>query len=354
MLCVLMLCIVWERSLEILHQAKLQAKTIVLQCLPPALPTKAIAWVDRMIDYNVSGGKCLRGAMIVETARKMQPAASPTDLTRAALCGWAVEYLQASFLVADDIMDDSETRRGRPCWYKVEGVNQEAVNDVLILESSVYQLLSNQLRGQTFHLPILELFHSVSFATTIGQLLDVSAPFQQNWSEYTSEKYQAIVVNKTASYTVFLPLAVGMYLGGATKEDVEQVRPLCMKIGEYFQIQDDYLDCFGDPTVTGKVGTDIVDGKCSWFIVEALKLCNPQQLQVLQDNYGQSAPLQQAQVRQVYGELHLEQRYLEYEEAAATELLQLCAQLQHEKNTGAAAVASVLSALVQRLSGRKD
>lgn len=46
--------------------------------------------------------------------------------------------------------------------------------------------------------------------------------------------------------------------------------------------QDDYLDCFGTPEVTGKIGTDIEDNKCSWLVVQALHLAAPEQRQVLE------------------------------------------------------------------------
>lgn len=80
------------------------------------MPEDAIAWFSENLIYNVPGGKLNRGISVVDTVTILLNRV-PTDdeYFKAALLGWCIELLQAFFLVSDDIMDSSISRRGRPC-----------------------------------------------------------------------------------------------------------------------------------------------------------------------------------------------------------------------------------------------
>lgn len=78
--------------------------------------------------------------------------------------------------------------------------------------------------------------------------------------------------------------------------------------------QDDFLDCYGDPEVIGKIGTDIEDSKCSWLVVTALKRANPEQKAVLQEHYGKSSKDSVAKVKALYVELDVKGAFEAYEQ----------------------------------------
>ncbi|RHY98943.1 hypothetical protein DYB37_008238, partial [Aphanomyces astaci] len=86
-----------------------------------------------------------------------------------------VKELQAFFLVADDVMDDSITRRGQPCWYRLPKVKQIAINDAFLLESFVYSILKTYFRSEPYYIDLVELFHEVILQTEFGQLLDLTS-----------------------------------------------------------------------------------------------------------------------------------------------------------------------------------
>jgi farnesyl diphosphate synthase len=85
-------------------------------------------------------------------------------------------------------------------------------------------------------------------------------------------------------------------------------------MGHFFQVQDDFLDCFGDVSVTGKVGTDIQDCKCSWLFVTALERASPEQRKVLLENYGKNIELNIKRVKELYMEMRLPELYEQYEQ----------------------------------------
>jgi len=284
----------------------------------------ALDWCRTMMDYNVPGGKLNRGTTVVGVLRALQKGRplSPLQVARASVCGWAIEFLQAFFLVADDVMDDSQTRRGQPCWYKDPKVKLIAINDSFLLESFVFTLLKQHFGDEpALYNALVNLMIDIIQKTEFGQLLDLTTASSNEGNvdinTFSLQQYKLIVKYKTAFYSFYLPVAMGMILSGIKdKKSYELAKKICLTMGEYFQVQDDYLDCFGDPKHIGKVGTDIQDNKCSWMVVQALERCSPAQRKVLVSNYGQWNDGKVKKVKQLYRELDLPKVFEEYEEAS--------------------------------------
>ena len=288
------------------------------------MPPEAIEWCKTMMDYTVPGGKLNRGVTVVAVHRTLVKASANRDLTdtevaRASVLGWAIEFLQAFFLVADDVMDASKTRRGQPCWYQLPHVKMIAINDSFLLESYVFTMLRKHFGKEDYYLQLLELFIQVIQQTEFGQLLDLTSQDEDSddidLDKFTLERYKKIVKYKTAFYTFYLPVAIGMITSGVQKKEAYDIaQTICCQMGEYFQVQDDYLDCYGDPKVIGKVGTDIQDNKCSWLVVQALDRVTPKQRKVLEENYGQWNDKKVDKVKALYKELDLGKVFADYEE----------------------------------------
>ena len=239
------------------------------------------------------------------------------------ILGWTTELLQAFFLVSDDIMDSSITRRGEPCWYRRAGVGMIAINDAFLLESSIYSLLKKHFRSHPAYLDLIELFHEVTYQTELGQLCDLLTAPEDNvdLDNFSLEKFTFIVIYKTAYYSFYLPVALALhYLQLATPQNLKQAHDILIPLGEYFQAQDDFLDVFGSPEQIGKVGTDIQDNKCSWVVNQALKRCSPEQRKVLDECYGRKDSALEAKVKDVFNELDLVKVYQDFEEEQVTKI----------------------------------
>ncbi|CAD6567840.1 MAG: Farnesyl pyrophosphate synthetase [Tremellales sp. Tagirdzhanova-0007] len=306
------------------------------------MPVDAVEWFEKNLYHNTPGGKLNRGMSVVDTVEILQGSAlSGEEYLKAAVLGWCVELLQAFFLVADDIMDQSVTRRGQPCWYRQPGIGNIAINDAFMLEAAIYHLLKKYFRKEAYYVDLLELFLETTFQTEMGQLIDlITAPEDLvDLSKFSLEKHHLIVVYKTAFYSFYLPVALAMRMRGVTDDSAYRLAlSILIPLGEYFQVQDDYLDCYGLPEHIGKIGTDILashrplDNKCSWNVNTALRYANPEQRTILDDNYGKKNSISESRVKAVFSQspISLSERFEAYEKESYEKITALIGQVDEE------------------------
>ncbi|KAJ6607908.1 isoprenoid synthase domain-containing protein [Mycena sp. CBHHK59/15] len=311
------------------------------------IPAEAMEWYDKSLDYNVPGGKLNRGMSVVDTVQILKG----TELTEeeyynAAVLGWCVEMLQGFLLIADDIMDRSVTRRGHPCWYCVPGIGMIAINDAFMIEGAIYHLLKTHFRRTPYYVNILELFHDTTYKTEMGQLIDlISAPEDRvDLSKFSLEKYHVLATCKTSYYSFYLPVALAMQISGVPEtytlngtmiEPYKVALSILVPLGEYFTVQDDYLDFAGTPEQLGKmIGMDITDNKCSWCINTALAVATPEQRAVLDANYGRKGNEHADRVREVFEEVGIRECYAKYESETYAQLVELISAIPESLERG--------------------
>lgn len=330
-----------EELTEILHSYK--------------MPQEAIDWFQKNLNYNTPGGKLNRGLSVIDTYCILN-SKTPLDLSdseyfKVAILGWGIELLQAYFLVADDMMDQSKTRRGQPCWYLNPGVGNIAINDSFMLEGAIYMILKKHFRQESYYVDLLDLFHEVTFQTELGQLLDLVTADEHivDLSKFSLDKHSFIVIFKTAYYSFYLPVALSMFMTGiSSDEDLKQVKDILLPLGEYFQIQDDYLDCFGTPEQIGKIGTDIKDNKCSWVVNQALLNATPEQRSILDNNYGKKTDESEKICKDLFNEMGIEKIYLDYEESIVQKLRTQIDQIDESRGLKKEVLSAFVAKVYQR------
>ncbi len=231
---------------------------------------------------SVTGGKRFRAAFCYWGFRAVHPEVEDEPaLLRAAS---ALELLHASALVHDDVMDASDTRRGRPATHRAfetlhreqgwsGSAEQYGVAAAILLGDLLLSWSDERLR--TCGLPAdlvrdaLGFFDLTRSEVITGQFLDVSAQ-----ARGTSDVDQAMRVlrYKSAKYSVERPLHVGAALAGAAAEVHAALSAFGLPLGEAFQLREDLLGVFGDPEVTGKpAGDDLSEGKRTVLVALALQ-----------------------------------------------------------------------------------
>lgn len=294
------------------------------------MPSREVAWVRRMLMYNVHGGKMNRGLMVVESGLLIleslgKPIPNET-VVGLAILGWCIEWLQGWLLVADDMMDDSKTRRGQKCWYLNDDVQKIALNDAFMIEALVYKVLKRHFSTKPYYVQLVDLFLETTFQTECGQLLDTLC-LNLQLTDFTIDRWTMIVKYKTAFYSFYASVALGMIVSGISDvSEYNACREILMIMGIYFQAQDDFLDCYGTPEQIGKIGTDIQDKKCGWLFVHAYhSLANPEQKALLDNLYGKckAQSAEEQQIKDLYTSLGLKDLYQRYEQQSYDQIVSL-------------------------------
>ncbi|PJI93499.1 polyprenyl synthetase family protein [Luteimicrobium subarcticum] len=258
------------------------------------LGTDAIVLADSLAAM-LSGGKRMRAALCYWSWRAHGGEPEGAGRARALQVGAALELFQAAALFHDDVMDDSDTRRGLPSAHVVHAAAHRSAGwsgDADRYGTSAAILLGDLalvLAGAVFAdacdtLPVdarraaRDLFDEMQRVVTTGQFLDVHAQAVA-WGDdpaLDEDRARGVLRAKSACYSVVHPLQLGAALAGAPADQVEALGAVSLGLGEAFQLRDDLLGVFGDASRTGKPsGDDLREGKRTVLVARALAAGSP-------------------------------------------------------------------------------
>ena len=210
------------------------------------------------------------------------------------LAAKAVELFHNFSLVHDDMMDEASLRRGQPTVHtKYDSNTALLVGDIMVIRAYEYiqSIQSNHLSK------ILGLFNQTAREVCEGQQLDMDYAKKATVS---MEEYIHMITLKT-SVLLAASLQMGAIIGGAGDHNGTHLYAFGKKLGIAFQIQDDYLDAFGDAAVFGKeAGGDIKQNKKTFLLIRALETANPEQLTALNALLASDAPNKVDQVLAIF------------------------------------------------------
>jgi geranylgeranyl diphosphate synthase type II len=189
----------------------------------------------------------------------------------------AVELFHNFTLVHDDMMDAANLRRGKTTVHIKYGDNTALlVGDVMMIRA--YEYIQ---KIQSTHLSkILQIFNTTAKEVCEGQQLDMDF---EKMEKVSLDAYIEMITLKT-SVLLAASLEMGAVIGGASENNCKQLYEFGKKIGIAFQIQDDYLDAFGDAALFGKEpGGDIKQNKKTFLLIHALEVANEKQKADLHD-----------------------------------------------------------------------
>ncbi len=246
-----------------------------------------------------SGGKRLRPTLLLTCA-----AACGGDIKKSLPQALGLEMFHNFTLLHDDVMDNAEVRRGRPT------VHRRWNRNTAILSGDAMLTLASQLMGDCDKaiLPeVMSLFNKTALEVYEGQQLDMD---YESRLDVTIPEYIDMIRLKT-SVLLACACRMGVLTAGGSEKLMDDLYEYGESLGIAFQLQDDYLDTFGDPLVFGKeTGGDILNEKKTWLWISA---CNEDESGVMQEaiagKYNEDDKVKN--VREVYRRLELDKRIVD-------------------------------------------
>ena len=196
-------------------------------------------------------------------------------------------------LVHDDIMDNADLRRGMPTVHvKWNQTTALLCSEIMVLHAYEGMMKAAEVaRGD-----VLQVFTQTAVEISEGQQYDIAF---ENRSDVTVSEYLEMIRLKT-SVLLACALKIGAILGGASKEDCDLIYSFGEKIGLAFQLQDDYLDVYGDSQTFGKnIGGDILCNKKTYMLLSALDVAKGEIKSELQNWINLKNPDPQAKISAV-------------------------------------------------------
>ena len=240
-----------------------------LKNMPYARPPQGLY---EPIAYELSlGGKRIRPVLMLMAYNLYQDNVDAI-LSQAA----GLETYHNHTLLHDDVMDKADMRRNKPTVHNVWNENTAILSgDAMLILA--YRLMADCPKDKLAD--VLRVFTETTMEICEGQQWDMEFETRM---DVKVEEYIEMIRLKT-SVLLAAALKIGAMLGGASDEDAQKLYDFGVKIGLAFQLQDDWLDVYGDPKVFGKnIGGDILCNKKTYMLITALEEADEEQRAVLE------------------------------------------------------------------------
>ena len=256
--------------LQVLEERKPKIYRKILEYLPNGYPKEHYKMIK---DYPDRQSKYLRPVLVL-LANEMFGGKEQDALLTAA----AMQASEDWMLIHDDIEDNSEQRRGKPCLHKIYGM-ELALNAGDALHMIMWKMLrdNDKVLGEEKAKKIFDLMYNVLLLTCEGQYIDISWIVHKK-IDIAEEKYYEMVDAKAGAYTIYGPMQLGAIVAGAPDEQINSIKEWGIPFGRAFMIHDDVLNLTADKEKYGKeIGGDVLEGKRTLILIHLIRNCSKEE-----------------------------------------------------------------------------